>query len=323
MKMCKHCGVEKKLNEFRHRNANEKHRFYYEAICKECDRARVTNFQRTAKGVVSKIYARQRNSSAQRGHPMPSYSLEELREWVHAQEIFWQLHEQWVANDFAKKLTPSLDRIDNKKPYELSNLQIMTWKENNHRYAIDVKNHVNCSIKNLRPVIQLDLHGRFLNEYPSIAIAARATGASTSGIMIVSKNICNTANGFRWAYKDEYNPSDSKWQQSVKKPLTKRAVIQLDQQGDVVGRYDSLTDANKATGVNRKGIAKWLNKPRLFGGFYWQEPRFFAKNNKAPTNEAAQEFDITEDKAKYWFARSEGQLLTPKSNLLLGFGGDK
>ena len=39
--------------------------------------------------------------------------------------------------------------------------------------------------------------------------------------------------------------------------------------------------------------------------------------------EAAQEFDITEDKAKYWFARSEGQLLTPKSNLLLGFGGEK
>lgn len=39
--------------------------------------------------------------------------------------------------------------------------------------------------------------------------------------------------------------------------------------------------------------------------------------------EAAQEFDITEDKAKYWFACSEGQLLTPKSNLLLSFGGNK
>ena len=38
-------------------------------------------------------------------------------------------------------------------------------------------------------------------------------------------------------------------------------------------------------------------------------------------HEAAQEFDITEDKAKYWFARSEGQMLTPKSNLLLSFGG--
>jgi len=36
--------------------------------------------------------------------------------------------------------------------------------------------------------------------------------------------------------------------------------------------------------------------------------------------EAANEFDITEDKARYWFARSDGQLLTPKSKLLLSFG---
>lgn len=312
MKTCRHCGVEKKLEEFRHRNANEKHCFYYEAICKDCDRARVTNFQRTAKGIVSKIYARQRNSSVQRGHPMPSYSLDELRAWVHGQEIFWKLHEQWVAGGFAKKLTPSLDRIDNSKPYELSNLRIVTWKENHAKYSEDVKNHTNCSNTRFRPVIQLDLNGKILNEYPSGALAARATNARTSGIMAAAQGISDTSKGFRWVYKDEYNPNDLKWKKAVPDPRLKVAVIQLDLHGNVVDRYNSLSAANRATGICRRGIVKQLNKPKLFCGFYWQDEKFFCESNNVSIEEAAQMWN-----------GSSLQLINKTNPLLIGFGGNK
>lgn len=55
-----------------------------------------------------------------------------------------------------------------------------------------------------RPVIQYDLNGNFIQEYPSCAAAAKAVGMSQpSGISRACSGIRKTAKGFLWKYKNE------------------------------------------------------------------------------------------------------------------------
>lgn len=58
-----------------------------------------------------------------------------------------------------------------------------------------------CSI----PIVQLDLDGNFLNEYPSTNEANRCTGIRHGNIWrAVKRNL--TAGGYRWIYKRDYIP---------------------------------------------------------------------------------------------------------------------
>lgn len=66
-----------------------------------------------------------------------------------------------------------------------------------------------------KPIVQLDKKGNFLNEYKSIAEAARTTGISQSYL----SNCCNhkykhnLARGFIFMFKDEYTATQSKQDQ--------------------------------------------------------------------------------------------------------------
>lgn len=265
---------------------------------------------RSKKGLPAKIYARQKASSKHRRQPQPNYTLTEFRYWMYLQDDFEKLYNDWIESGYAKSLTPSVDRINNSLPYTLDNIRLMTWKENHDKYALDVKNHVNCSVKNLRPVIQLDLAGKVLNEYPSGALAARATNTRTSGIMAAAQGRCETANGFRWAYKDEYNPSDLKWKAPVPKPRLRVSVIQLDEHKTFVAKHYSMTAIEDALGFSRRGIARNLNKPKKIHGFYWQDEKFFCESNNVSMEEAAQMWN-----------KGSLQLINKTSPLLIGFGG--
>lgn len=54
-----------------------------------------------------------------------------------------------------------------------------------------------------RIVIQSDIWGRRLSEYPSINDAARHVGGSSANIWKCCEGDCSTAYGFRWRYKDD------------------------------------------------------------------------------------------------------------------------
>jgi hypothetical protein len=84
----------------------------------------------TRQHLSSKIYGAQRNRSKKRGHALPEYNLEQLREWLYDQPNFEQLFLEWTNSGHDTMLIPSIDRINDDIGYTFSNIQLMTWGEN-------------------------------------------------------------------------------------------------------------------------------------------------------------------------------------------------
>ena len=83
----------------------------------------------------------------------------------------------------------------------VENLEWVTPRENNiHAHATGlIKNYSKVGSK---PVVQLDLLGNMVKEYPSIKNAYEITGVARSGIGNVCIGKAKTAGGFLWKYKE-------------------------------------------------------------------------------------------------------------------------
>ncbi len=92
----------------------------------------------TKLGWIDITYNTQKGSSRKRKHNLPDYSKEELFEWVKLQTNFEELWKNWVDSDYHKDLFPSIDRINDDKPYTFTNIQLMTWEENKGKRKIEI-----------------------------------------------------------------------------------------------------------------------------------------------------------------------------------------
>ena len=212
-KECKKCGVSKELSDFYKRAKSKDGLRYY---CKECEISDVTKSGRTISGLVRKIYLNQIKTSERRGHNPPTYTREQLYEWVTSQEVFKHLYESWVSSGYIMDKTPSVDRKDDYLGYSIDNISLMTSGENNrksHRDAVEGRNN-----KRSVAVLQCDLDGNTLREYYSMNHASRETGISQGNIGMVcsgksfkgkvkkdgtvSYHTKTTAGGFIWKYKE-------------------------------------------------------------------------------------------------------------------------
>ena len=128
MKKCSKCGELKSLDSF-HKMASCFDGLY--PSCKSCKNEKDKTIRRTIRGVVTELYKKQRWSSKKRRHNMPEYSKEEFRKWLYSQPLFFELYNNWVSSEYDKNLTPSVDRINSSISYKMSNIQLMTWHENN------------------------------------------------------------------------------------------------------------------------------------------------------------------------------------------------
>lgn len=54
-------------------------------------------------------------------------------EWSKSSKQFWKLYKVWVKSNFDRKLTPSVDRINPQKGYEIGNMEWVTHGENSRR----------------------------------------------------------------------------------------------------------------------------------------------------------------------------------------------
>lgn len=147
-------------------------------------------------GLICVIYNNEKIRSKNKGWPAPAYDLNTLRRWVLSQDSFHVLYDQWVASGYDLDLKPSIDRLDNYKPYSLDNIQVVTWKDNNDRGTNDQIIGVNT--KNCDAIAQLDREGNPIKEFHSIRSAGRETGIDSGNINLVCNGKRLTAGGYKW-----------------------------------------------------------------------------------------------------------------------------
>ena len=161
---------------------------------------KVMQRNKTRLGLCKKLYYAQRGSSKDRGHEMPDYSREWLVYWIQSQPHFDALFNAWVESDYDTKLRPSVDRIDESKPYTKNNIQLVTWDYNCGRRRTSVIRFTKGRFS--KPVIQLDLDGWMVDIHESTAEASRLLGISKS---IIGNRLYN-----KYQIFDNYKFADTK-----------------------------------------------------------------------------------------------------------------
>ncbi len=197
-KKCTKCSEVKSLDEFYARKLSADGKTHR---CKKCGDAYDYKRKRTKDGLIAKMRSSQRRSSDLRGHPPPSYSLNQLKEWAFSQELFHKLHAEWVASGYDKMKFPSIDRKDDYKGYSFDNIQLMTWEENKKKYYKDRISGVNNKAN--KPVSQYTKDGVFINTFHSGSEAERATGIRRTNISACCLGKEKSAGGFIWKRQSE------------------------------------------------------------------------------------------------------------------------
>lgn len=128
------------------------------------------------------------------------------------------------------------------------------------------------SLRCSMPVLQYDLKGNFIKEWPS------ASACSEIGQQSAISSVCRqeqiTAYGYIWKYKQDTRPI-SEWVKKVenKKPAgkPKKQIRQLDTNHNEINVYNSAADAARALNIyDKSNICAAARKGRKAYGYYWE-----------------------------------------------------
>lgn len=214
MKKCAICKVEKPLSEYTPRK--DRPCGYY-SRCKECDRKRSAEYRKkggkllkhSKNGLVSSIIKNQRKSCKIRGHEMPAYTLDELKNWVFSQPNFETLFNEWVASGFDKWKKPSIDRINDNLSYDFSNIRLVTWRENLDKQSVKHRAGINTrKVKQHKAVKATHLHSGETLFFCSMSSAeryfrAKGLPAYQGSISAVCRGRNKKHLNYKWEFADE------------------------------------------------------------------------------------------------------------------------
>jgi len=155
-------------------------------------------------GVCTNMYFRQLSHSKKRGHKPPSYTKEWLYEYLVNNKTFNDLYNLWALSGYDKWLIPSVDRIDDNIGYEPTNIQVITFRENNLKGGKSLKAGItrrNGGTTDIKPVVKMNEDYTDIETYISSHEAERRTGIAQQNIGKVCLGKRPRAGGFRWRYK--------------------------------------------------------------------------------------------------------------------------
>lgn len=116
--------------------------------------------------------------------------------------------------------------------------------------------------------------GKFIREYPSMSAAAQDNSVSVAAIAKACNGEQKTAAGYMWRIESTdsiikniepvaYAHSDNAFGQS-------RPIYQVDDDGVIVQRFDSISEASRTVGVDKKSIRMAANgKQKKAAGYHW------------------------------------------------------
>jgi hypothetical protein len=192
-KKCQKCGIEKEIYLFAKEPGNLDGRT---GKCLCCIEQQYLIQRRTKEGVCTRIYATQRRKSKERNHPLPPYSLQELRLWAFSQDVFHKLYNEWVLSGYDTWMKPSCDRLDDYKPYTFDNMRLVTWKDNQAKEYEDRKTGLNNKL-NIE-VSQYTKQGELIKVFHSQQHASREMRIKSNAISRCRRGLQKIAGGFVW-----------------------------------------------------------------------------------------------------------------------------
>lgn len=148
-------------------------------------------FKRTKKGLVSTIYTHQVDHSKRRGHNLPTYTRQELYEWVINNGCFNELYYNWVDSGYVKLLLPSVDRIKDDLGYSFNNIQLTTWEEN----------HIKGYSDKRKPIIAMNKTTLEEIEFSSIMDASRSLNMTHKSISAVVNKRLKSSNNYTFKFR--------------------------------------------------------------------------------------------------------------------------
>lgn len=140
--------------------------------------------------IAHQLFSRMKRASKRRGHKF-TLDFNVFFEWLLENDFKGMLIVALEADD--NNLNPSVDRLDTNIGYLISNMELVTWRENQER------NHEH--LRKTRPsttVYQYTKDGVLVAECSSIRMAAKAVGCSTKEIRVVLDNPKRSCKGYRW-----------------------------------------------------------------------------------------------------------------------------
>lgn len=198
--ICSDCNRELPLTSFTNNKA-AKARGGIDYLCRECKKIKREKYYKSKEGVIQTIYDSQKLSSKHRNHNPPDYTKDELYTWLMDRQLFHDLYDLWVANNYNRDDKPSVDRINDFEPYTLSNIRLCRFEENYKKSHVDRIEGRSTSGLVCKAVLQMNIDGTIIREYHSVTEAERQLNISHQNIVKVCQGKRKTCGGYRWAYK--------------------------------------------------------------------------------------------------------------------------
>lgn len=130
-KICTKCNIDKSMDQYYNTTQTLDGKT---SRCNVCSNEDQLEFIRTKDGTAYRIYKSQVQRSKRKGLPHPTYSYDELKEWLFNQEIFHEIYNQWTMSGYDTMLCVSCDRHNRFEGYSFENIRVTTWQDNFDRY---------------------------------------------------------------------------------------------------------------------------------------------------------------------------------------------
>lgn len=107
----------------------ESHKSQVKERCKKYEKTKKGYLMRTYRNMQSRVSGIQKNKA----HLYQGKSLlprEEFYVWALADPNFNTIYHAWVLSGYHRKISPSINRIDSSRGYELDNMEWLTHSEN-------------------------------------------------------------------------------------------------------------------------------------------------------------------------------------------------